>query len=500
MVLGSLLVAMFLSAMEGTIVATAMPTIIGDLGGFALFAWVFSLFLLAQVATIPVYGRLSDVIGRKRVFAIGVMIFLVGSLLCGASKSMGFLIISRVIQGVGAGAVLPVASTIVGDIYSLQERARVQGYISSAWALASVVGPTLGGLIVQTIGWSWIFWINIPIGLLALIGLWVFHQEILTKKKHAIDWLGSLTLVIGTSSLILALVQGGVVWAWNSPPSYLSFAGFAVFAALFIWRESRAKEPILPLDLMKRRSIAVANLIALVAGGITYGITSFTPTFAQGVLGVSSIAAGLIIATLSIGWPVAATLSGPVIIRRGYRFTSLISLFITLAATLLFALFLKPGVNPWALAGVTTVFGFGLGGATTTSLLAVQTVVPYAQRGVSTGANMFARTLGSALWVAILGSVMNSVIASRLAALHRVLGGAQKSGQPLDITNVLLDPAQRLRLGAAPLRALVHTLAAGIDHAFWWVFATAAIGVALGFLMPRGIPTEAEKQGDAART
>ncbi|MHB1627811.1 MAG: MDR family MFS transporter [Bacilli bacterium] len=500
MVLGSLLVAMFLAAMEGTIVATAMPTIIGDLGGFALFAWVFSLFLLAQVATIPIYGRLSDVIGRKRVFAIGVIIFLVGSLLCGAAKSMDFLIIARVIQGVGAGAVLPVASTIVGDIYSLQERARVQGYISSAWALASVAGPTLGGLIVQTIGWSWIFWINIPIGLLALTGLWVFHREILTKKKHAIDWLGSLTLVIGASSLILALVQGGVVWAWSSPPSYLSFAGFAVFAALFIWRESRAKEPILPLDLMKRRSIAVANLIALVAGGITYGITSFTPTFAQGVLGVSSLAAGLIIATLSIGWPVAATLSGPIIIRRGYRFTGLISLFIILAAALLFALLLKPGVNPWVLAGVTTIFGFGLGGATTTSLLAVQTVVPYAQRGVSTGANMFARTLGSALWVAILGSVMNSVVTSRLSALHRVLGGAQKPGQPLDITNVLLDPAQRLRLGAAPLRALAHTLAAGIDHAFWWVFATAAVGVSLGFLMPKGVPTEAEKQGDAAPT
>ncbi len=157
LVLGSLLIAMFLSAMEGTIVATAMPTIIGDLGGFALFAWVFSLFLLAQVATIPIYGRLSDVIGRKRVFAIGVIIFLAGSFLCGASKSMVFLILARVIQGIGAGAVLPVASTIVGDIYSLQERAKVQGYISSAWALASVAGPTLGGLIVQTIGWAWIF-------------------------------------------------------------------------------------------------------------------------------------------------------------------------------------------------------------------------------------------------------------------------------------------------------------------------------------------------------
>ena len=499
MVLGSLLVAMFLAAMEGTIVATAMPTIIGDLGGFALFTWVFSLFLLAQVATIPIYGRLSDVIGRKRVFAIGVLIFLAGSLLCGASHTMVFLIIARVVQGVGAGAVLPVASTIVGDIYSLQERARVQGYISSAWALASVAGPTLGGLIVQTIGWSWIFWINIPIGLLTLIGVWVFHQETVTRTKHSIDWLGSLTLVIGTSSLILALVQGGVVWAWSSPQSDLSFAVFAVFAVLFIWRESRAKEPMLPLDLMKRRSIAVANLIALVTGGITYGITSFTPTFAQGVLGTSSLAAGLIIATLSIGWPVAAILSGPLIIRHGYRFTGLLSLFITLLATLVFALLLRPGVNPFLLAGAMTIFGFGLGGASTTSLLAVQTVVSYAQRGVSTGANMFARTLGSSLWVALLGSVMNSVMESRLASLHGVLGNMLKPGQKLDIANVLLDPIRRSRLGAVQLQALTHTLAAGIEHAFWWVFATAAVGVALGFLMPKGVPTETEQQGDAAQ-
>ena len=495
------MVAMFLSAMEGTIVATAMPTIIGDLGGFSLFAWVFSLFLLAQVATIPIYGRLADVFGRKRVFTVGIIIFLVGSLLCGLSHSMIMLIVSRAVQGIGAGAVQPIATTIVGDIYSLQERARVQGYISSVWALASVVGPSLGGLIVQTIGWSWIFWINIPIGILALLGVEIFHHEHRIIKKHIIDWLGSFILIIGTTALILALVQGGVAWPWASWPILLSLGVFVVFSLLFIWRERVAKEPILPISLMKRPTIGFANLLSLITGGVTYGISSFTPTFAQGVLGTSSFVAGLTIATLSIGWPIAATFSGTMIIKRGYRFTAVLGMIIIVVATVLYASIIRPTISPWLLAAGTTVFGFGLGFASNASLLAVQTSVTYAQRGVATGANMFARTLGSALFVAILSSVMNSQILHQFkAAASNPMLQQQlvRLGGHLEVTNTLLNASTRNQLSQQVLQFLKRALTSGIDHAYWWLFVITLLGLAFALLMPKGIPTAEERQGDAA--
>ena len=499
-ILASLMVAMFLSAMEGTIVATAMPTIIGDLGGFSLFAWVFSLFLLTQVATIPIYGRLADVYGRKRVFTVGIIIFLFGSLLCGLSHTMVMLIASRAVQGIGAGAVQPIATTIVGDIYTLEERARIQGYISSVWALASVIGPSLGGLIVQTIGWSWVFWINLPIGLLAMLGVEVFHHERRMVKQHSIDWIGSLLLMVGTSALILALVEGGVNWAWSSAPILVSLCAFVVFAWLFILRERMAKEPILPLGLMKRPTIGYANLLSLITGGVTYGISSFTPTFAQGVLGTSSFVAGLTIATLSIGWPIAATFSGAIIIRRGYRFTAVLGMTVIVAATVLYASIISPALSPWALAAATTLFGFGLGFASNASLLAVQTSVNYTQRGVATGANMFARTLGSSLFVAALSSVMNSEILKQLKAaadqplLRRQLN---QLGSHLEVTNTLLNVTARQHLTPGLLRFLARALTAGVDRAYWWLLAITVLGFLFAWLMPKGIPTEEERKGDA---
>ncbi len=489
-VLASLMVAMFLSAMEGTIVSTAMPTIIGDLGGFSLFAWVFSLFLLAQVVTIPIYGKLADVFGRKRVFTFGIVIFLIGSLLCGLSRSMIVLIVSRAVQGIGAGAVQSIATTIVGDIYTLEERARVQGYISSVWALASVVGPALGGLIVQTVGWSWVFWINLPVGVLAMVGVGVFHHEIRTIKQHAIDWSGSLLIMIGTSALILALVEGGVAWSWTSVPILVSLAVFIVFTALFLLRERAAKEPILPLGLLKRPIIMYGNLLSLIVGGVTYGISSFTPTFAQGVLGTSSIVAGLTISTLSLGWPIASSLSGSLIIRRGFRFTAVLGMVVIVAATVLYAAMVNPALSPFALAGASTVFGFGLGFASTSSLIAVQTAVDYSQRGVATGANMFARTLGSSLFVAVLSSVMNGEIlrqlklASENPQFAATLG---RLGGHLNVTNTLLNENARQRLSPGVLHILRGALTSGVDHAFWWLLAIAAAGLVFAWLMPKNI-------------
>src|SRR4051794_26336593 len=263
---GSLMLAMFISAMEISIVATATPSIVSKLGGFAELTWVFSAFLLAQAATIPIYGRLADLYGRRRVFAAGTGLFLVGSLLCGLAGSMTQLILFRAIQGLGAGAIQPVATTIIGDIFTLEERARMQGWLSSMWALASLVGPLLGGFIVEHLHWAWIFWVNLPLAPLAIAGVYLFLKEPATRRQHSVDYLGAALLASGVSMLLFGLLQGGV--AWLSAPSLLTLGGGVALLIGFVARQRRAPEPILPLDLFKNRMVAAADGGFLLIGGV----------------------------------------------------------------------------------------------------------------------------------------------------------------------------------------------------------------------------------------
>ncbi|WP_028275781.1 MFS transporter [Arthrobacter sp. I3] len=411
---GPVLIALMLStglvAIDATVVATAVPAIVHDIGGFTSFPWLFSAYLLAQAVSVPVYAKLSDTIGRKPIMLIGIGLFLLGSILCGAAWSMPALIAFRVVQGLGAGAVQPMAITIAGDIYTLAERAKVQGYLASVWAVSSVVGPTLGGVFASLGIWRGIFLVNIP---LCLVAGWMlvrsFHENI-EPVKHRVDYLGSGLLTVSLTLLILGALEGGQAWAWDSGISDAVFAGGALLFVAFVLVERRAAEPVLPSWVVSRRLLATTAMVAFGVGAVMLGITSYVPTFLVGALSTSPIVAGLALAALTIGWPISASQSGRLYLRIGFRNTALIGITVTVIGTGVLAV--TASVPNVALVAVSCfIVGLGLGLVATPTLIAAQTSVEWNERGVVTGTNLFARSIGSSIGVAVFGAIANAVYA-----------------------------------------------------------------------------------------
>jgi len=414
-ILLALMVTTGLVAIDATILATAVPTIVADLGGFSQFPWLFSIYLLAQAVSVPVYAKLSDTLGRKPIILIGIGLFLIGSILCGLAWSMPALIAFRAVQGLGAGAIQPMAITIAGDIYTVAERAKTQGYLASVWAISSVVGPSLGGIFAALDAWRWIFWINIPLCLLAaFLLLRSFHEKI-ERVRHRIDYAGAILLTVSLSLLILAVLEGGQAWAWNSWQSIGAFAVGGVLLLAFVLVEHRAAEPVLPLWVLSRRLLLTTSLIALATGALLTGLTSYVPTYLEGSLRTSPLLAGLALAALTLGWPIAATVSGRWYLRYGFKRTVLAGLVIAiLGAALIAALAATPSVMVIAIGCF--IVGLGLGTSVTPALIAAQSSVEWNERGVVTGTNMFARSIGSAVGVAIFGAIANSVLAGSQSA------------------------------------------------------------------------------------
>jgi MFS family permease len=362
-----------------------------------------------------VYAKLSDVVGRKPIILLGVGLFLVGSIMCGFAWSMPALIAFRVVQGLGAGAVQPMAITIAGDIYTLAERAKTQGYLASVWAISSVVGPTLGGVFSQYLSWRWIFFVNVP---LCILAVWMlvraFHEKI-EKRRHKVDYLGASLLTAALTLLILAVLEGGQAWAWDAPQSVGAFAIGGALLVAFVFAERRAAEPILPLWVFSRRLLLTTASVSLGVGAVMIGLTSFVPTYLETSLGATPIIAGLTLAVLTIGWPLAASLSGRVYLRIGFKRTVLIGIFfVLLGAVVLAAFTLTPMLIVVAVSCF--VIGVGLGLVAPPSLIAAQSSVEWNERGVVTGTNMFARSMGSAVGVAIFGAVANGILGSSASA------------------------------------------------------------------------------------
>lgn len=474
LVLATLILAMFMSSIEGTIVATAMPDIVASLGGFALYSWVFSSYLLMQAVMVPIFGKLADLFGRKPVFITGVVIFLVGSILCGLAPSMGWLIAFRFIQGIGAGAVQPISMTLIGDLYTMEERARIQGYLASVWGVSSIAGPLVGGLIVQFSHWSWIFWMNIPFGIIAIIGINLFLKEEFERRKRQIDYAGAVLFFLAVTSLMVILVQGGTAWAWTSAP----VLGLGVFALLmlllFLRQEQRAPEPIMPLHLWRMRLIAVANSATLTAGMVMIGLTTFLPTYVQGVMGRSAVVAGFALTSMSLGWPLASTIAGRLLIRHGSVRLSRFGGLMLFSGSLLFVL-MNADSGPWYAGIASFLVGVGMGFLNTTFIVSIQSSVGWEQRGAATASNMFMRILGNALGAAVFGGILNQVILRYLAQ--------RGSDVSLDDLRLLLD-AGASSLAGAGNELLQAALGSGLHAVYWGVFIAGAVSLGLVLLMP----------------
>lgn len=409
---GPILLALMLStslvALDSTIIATAVPSIVKDLGGFSQFPWLFSIYLLAQAVCVPIYGRLADIFGRKPIMFVGIGLFLAGSVLCGFAWSMPALIVARVVQGLGAGAVQPMSITIAGDIYTLRERAKVQGYLASVWGISSVVGPTLGGLFSDYLSWRWIFFVNIPLCLIAAFMLArTFHEKKALRPNQKIDFAGAALLAAGTSLLILGLLEGGQAWAWNSLWSIGILSCAALLLVVFIVVEKHVAQPVLPLWVFRRRVLVASSVASAAVGVIVIGLSSYVPTFAQEVLGATALLAGFALAALTVGWPISAALAGRIYLRIGFRATSLIGGVFVLAGTALM-LTLGGASQLWQVGLYCIIIGLGMGLVAAPTLIAAQASVDWSERGVVTGSNMFARSIGSAIGVAVFGAIVNA--------------------------------------------------------------------------------------------
>ncbi|MFB9315872.1 MDR family MFS transporter [Cryptosporangium minutisporangium] len=400
-----------LIALDSTILATAVPSIVADVGGFAEFPWLFSVYLLAQAVTVPLYGKLADQFGRKPIMLVGIGLFLLGSVLCGLAWNMGTLIGFRVIQGLGAGAIAPMTMTIAGDIYTTEERAKAQGYLASMWGVASVVGPTLGGVFSEYTSWRWIFLVNVPLCLLAAAMVMRNFAERVERVHPRIDYTGATLLTGGLTLVILALLEGGQLWPWTSPAGLGIATGGLVLLVAFAFVERSAAEPVLPLWVFRRRLLVSSGVASAAIGAVVLGLTSYIPTYVQEVLGYGPLVAGFALATLSIGWPVAASQSGRIYLRFGFRVCALIGTSIAFGGSLLLLL-LDEHTSVWQVAGTCLLIGVGMGLTNSPTLIAAQSSVGWGERGVVTANNMFLRSMGSAVGVAVFGALANAALGS----------------------------------------------------------------------------------------
>lgn len=405
-ILAALMCTIMLAALDATIVSTAIPQIVGDLGGFSLFGWVFSIYLLAQTVTVPLYGKLTDLYGRKPILIFGMTVFLIGSSFCGLAWNMTSLIFFRGMQGIGAGAIMATVNTIAGDIYTVEERARVQGWLSSVWGMAAIAGPSIGGFFAEYSSWRGIFFINIPVGIIAMSLLIIYLKEHVERRRHYIDLPGAVLMLLTGTVLLYTLMEAGNKWEWLSPVGIVWIALSVFLAGVTVYVERRSKEPIMPVWVWSNRTILGANLAMMGMGAIMLGPSMYLPAFSQSVKGLGAVAAGFILTSSSLGWPLASSQSGRLYMKIGFRNTALIGAGTLIVLSFLFTL-LSYESSPWLLVINQCLLGAGFGLLSTPSLVGIQSIVPWEKRGVVTSSNMFSRYLGQSIGAAVFGGVFN---------------------------------------------------------------------------------------------
>ncbi|HYY57763.1 MAG TPA: MDR family MFS transporter [Pyrinomonadaceae bacterium] len=488
-VTAGVMTGMFLAALEATVVGTAMPTVIASLGGLNHYSWVFSAYLITSTVTVPVWGKLSDLYGRRLLYQLGITIFLVGSVLSGLSTTMTQLIVFRAVQGLGAGALVPLGMTIIGDIYTLAERARTQAYFSGVWGLSSVLGPIVGGFITDQLSWRWVFYINLPFGLAAAAILGLALKEPKRTTRPAIDYAGAALLMIAITLLMLALVEGGAsLSTLLSPRNLALFAGAGALIALFVVVERRAADPIVPFRLFGNRVVTVAVVAGFLAGVAMFGAISFVPLFAQGVLEATATEAGSLLTPLMLSWVGLSIIGGRLLLRVGYRPTCIVGFTLLTFGFILLSTFTREMARVWLYVDLGLI-GAGLGLTMLTLLIAVQQSVPRTQLGIATSLNQFARSIGGAIGVAVMGAVLSAGLASRLNEVARGSGqstltperAAELSANP----NALIEPRARAALSKDTLAALQGSMAGAMHNVFWVGTAMAALALLVCLRLPR---------------
>ncbi|QTD99001.1 MFS transporter [Streptomyces cyanogenus] len=461
-VVAALMLSMALAALDSAVVSTAVPQIVGDLGGFSVFSWLFSGYLLAVTVTLPVYGKLSDTFGRKPVLVAGAAVFLLGSLLCAAAWNMGALIAFRILQGLGGGALQGTVQTLAADLYPLAQRPRIQSKLSTVWAVSAVAGPGLGGVLAAYADWRWIFLINLPIGIAAL---WLIVRHLHepqreTARPARVDWAGALAVFACGGVLLTALVQGGVAWPWLSAPSLTLLGAGLALAGVVVAVERRAAEPVIPGWVWRRRTIAAVNLALGALGLLMVAPAVFLPTYAQSVLGLAPVAAGFVLSVWTLSWPVSAALSQHVYRRLGFRDTALLG--IGLAALILCAFpFLPYPGSWWQPTLLMLLLGGALGLFQLPLIVGVQSTVGWSERGTTTASVLFCRQTGQTLGASLFGAVANGVLAARLGGagdLDSVTRALDAGTVPEADRRAIADAVHAVYLGAAGAAALAFVV------------------------------------------
>jgi EmrB/QacA subfamily drug resistance transporter len=495
-VVASILMVMFLAALDGTIIGTLMPTVISSIGGLSLYPWAPTAFNLASTVATPLYGKLSDLYGHKRFILLAIVIFAIGSVLCGMAQSMLQLVVFRAIQGIGAGGLFTMCFIMFGVLFPPETRGKMQGLLSSVWGIASVVGPAAGAFFIQTLSWRWAFFINLPFSLLAIWLIAVFLQVPDRQDSHPqstqprIDWIGAALFTGAILSLLTGFLEitQGPVRAWEVAAVAVGLA----LTVILIAYERRVPDPILPVQLFRNPVFTASVSLGFLAGAAVFSTSSFVPLWVQGVLGASAGTAGIVLTSMSIGWVTGANVCGRLLNRLGFRRLTVLGAAFMVAGFALFST-ATPQTSPWQLLAYNVVLGLGMGFVATTTVIAVQSAAPQRMIGAATSGNQLFRGIGGTLGLAVLGGVQLGIFGRRLHALE---GGSPSpelhrlAAEP----HLILDPVVHAQLPPNVIGLLSQAFADSIHMVFVLSLALMAVGVLLAWRMPKGGPVEVASQ------
>ncbi|HUG33895.1 MAG TPA: MDR family MFS transporter [Anaerolineales bacterium] len=461
------MLSLFLASMESTVVATAMPTIVGQLGGLEHYSWVFSAFMLASTTTVPLYGKLSDIYGRRNIYVIAMALFLIGSILCGLAETLTQLILARALQGIGAGGIMPLAFILIGEMFSLEQRTKMQGVFSGVWGVSSIAGPLLGGFIVDQLSWHWIFYINVIPGLLAgALVAFAWKDQARASERPAVDYTGAFLLTAGVIMLLLGLMELGTSRGW------ILLAAALAFFLILIVVERRAADPILPIPLFRDSLFSTAVAHGLFTGWAVFGTISFIPLFVQSVLGANATQAGITVTPMLLGWVGASIFGTRILLKVGYRRLSLIGTAVFVVGAYLLA-FASAGSGQILVMAFVTLMGAGMGLSIPAFVIAVQTTAERRHLGTATSMLQFSRSMGGTLGVSVMGAALSARLASNLSA----------SGLDTNLVTQLLEPSP----GSANLidAGVRLAMADAIHLVFVIAFVAAVFGLVAAFFTPR---------------